>query len=264
MYEYFQDYCREAGISFDDLLALGRRDRGRFAGTVLDGDRGLQNVGLSQRRQPSASPRFAADVGRLVAEAAGVGSADHLDHQRRASCRPGSTAIWPDIYDQYLQPDWREGHAEPKVWDQIAEIPDAELWEAHRRRKRRLVAFVRERAAASAMERNAPAAEVKRLQDVLDPEALTIGFARRFATYKRATLMFRDLARLQNDSDQCRHAGADRDRRQSASAGYPGQDSDPGNRAVFARRRIWRSTLCSSRITEFKWRANWCRASISG
>ena len=41
------------------------------------------------------------------------------------------------LYDQYLQPDWREGHAEPKVWEQIADIPDSELWEAHRRRKRR-------------------------------------------------------------------------------------------------------------------------------
>jgi starch phosphorylase len=55
---------------------------------------------------------------------------------------------------------------------------------------------VRERSAAAAMERNAPATQVKRLQEVLDPDALTIGFARRFATYKRATLLFRDLARL--------------------------------------------------------------------
>ena len=100
------------------------------------------------------------------------------------------------LYDQYLQPDWREGHAEPKVWEQIADIPDSELWEAHRRRKRRMVAFVRESVIASAVARNAPTPEIRRLQDVLDPEALTIGFARRFATYKRATLIFRDLGRL--------------------------------------------------------------------
>ena len=100
------------------------------------------------------------------------------------------------LYDQYLQPDWREGHGEPKVWEQVSEIPDAELWEAHRRRKRRMVAYTRERSVASAQARNAPSAEVRRLQEVLDPEALTIGFARRFATYKRATLIFRDLARL--------------------------------------------------------------------
>ena len=108
------------------------------------------------------------------------------------------------IYDQSLQPDWREGHAGPDAWDQIEEIPPAELWEAQRRRKRRLIAFVRERSAASAAERNAPASEIKRLQEVLDPDALTIGFARRFATYKRATLLFRDLAPPETDSHQFR------------------------------------------------------------
>jgi starch phosphorylase len=100
------------------------------------------------------------------------------------------------LYDQYLRPDWREGHADPKVWEQIADIPDVELWDAHRRRRRRLIAFVRERVLASALARNAPAPEVKRLQEVLDPETFTIGFARRFATYKRATLFFRDRERL--------------------------------------------------------------------
>jgi starch phosphorylase len=66
----------------------------------------------------------------------------------------------------------------------------------HRRRKRRLIAFIRARQVASAVRRKAPAAEVQRAADVLDPNALTIGFARRFATYKRATLIFRDIERL--------------------------------------------------------------------
>ena len=112
------------------------------------------------------------------------------------------------LYDQYLQPDWREGHVEPKMWDQIAEIPDAELWEAHRRRKRRLIAFVRERAAAARA--GAQGARVRKCggcRRCWIPEALTIGFARRFATYKRATLLFRDLARLKRiltESARCR------------------------------------------------------------
>ena len=101
-----------------------------------------------------------------------------------------------NLYDQHLQPDWREGNNEPETWQQTGDIPSSELWEAHRRRKRRLVSFVRERAVASALARNAPAPVVERAGEVLDPEALTIGFARRFATYKRATLVFRDLPRL--------------------------------------------------------------------
>ena len=85
---------------------------------------------------------------------------------------------------------------EPQTWDLVRDIPSGELWEAHKRRKRRLISFVRERVTASAAARKASAAEVRRLGEVLDPDAFTIGFARRFATYKRATLLFRDVRRL--------------------------------------------------------------------
>ena len=78
----------------------------------------------------------------------------------------------------------------------MEDIPSQELWEAHRRRKRYLVAFVRERVVAAAVARKASAAEQRRLAEVLDPDTFTIGFARRFATYKRATLLFRDIERL--------------------------------------------------------------------
>ena len=100
------------------------------------------------------------------------------------------------LYDQYLQPDWRERYPEQNVWEHIREIPSAELWEAQKRRKRMLIAFVRDRLTQRALRRRASAAELKRISELLDPDAFTIGFARRFATYKRATLLFRDVARL--------------------------------------------------------------------
>jgi len=100
------------------------------------------------------------------------------------------------LYDQYLQPDWREQYPEHNVWNLIEDIPNRELWEAHRRRKRQLVSFVRERLTQRAVARRAPATELRRISELLDPDAFTIGFARRFATYKRATLIFRDVARL--------------------------------------------------------------------
>ena len=100
------------------------------------------------------------------------------------------------LYDQYLQPDWRERYSDSKIWDLVDDIPIQELWEAHRRRKRNLVTFVRERVVAAALARKASAAEQRRLADVLEPDSFTIGFARRFATYKRATLLFRDVERL--------------------------------------------------------------------
>ena len=81
-------------------------------------------------------------------------------------------------------------------WALVKDIPDEELQEAHRRRKRRLIEFIRDRQTASAYRRKASTSELRYSGEVLDPHALTIGFARRFATYKRATLLFRDPERL--------------------------------------------------------------------
>src|SRR6185437_365433 len=195
MYTYFQDYCNDVGISFDRLLALGRREPGDsqepFSMAIAAFKTSAYRNAVSRLHRRVSQQMWEGLWPNLPVWEVPITSITNGVHL--SSWINGDLA---GIYDQYLQPDWREGHADPKIWDQISEIPAAELWEAHRRRKRRLVGFVRERAAASAIERNAPAPEVRRLHEVLDPEALTIGFARRFATYKRATLIFRDLARL--------------------------------------------------------------------
>jgi starch phosphorylase len=195
MYEYFQDYCRESGISFEHLLSLGRKNPSdaqesfsmavaAFKTSAFRNAVSRIHRHVSQQMWQELWPKLPVWEVPITSVTNGV----HLP-----TWINGDLA---GVYDQSLQPDWREGHTESTVWDQIAEIPAAEIWEAHRRRKRRLIAFVRDRAAANAAERNAPVSEIRRLQEVLDPDALTIGFARRFATYKRATLLFRDLARL--------------------------------------------------------------------
>ena len=195
MFEYFGDYCRENGIAFDQLLSLGR-------GNPFD-----QQERFSMAISAIKTSSFRNAVSRL--------------HRRVSQEMWGD--LWPKLpvwevpitsitngvhlptwlngdlaglYDQYLAPEWREQHHDPKVWEMVRDIPDAELWEAHKRRKRRLIGFVRERSVAAAVNRKAPSAEIRRLHDVLDPDVLTIGFARRFATYKRATLLFRDIGRL--------------------------------------------------------------------
>ena len=101
-----------------------------------------------------------------------------------------------ELYDRYLGPDWHEKPADMSVWQRVDEIPDTELWRTHERRRERLVAFARHRMRDQFAKRGAGAAELATAQEILDPEALTIGFARRFATYKRATLILRDLDRL--------------------------------------------------------------------
>jgi starch phosphorylase len=195
MYEYFQDYCTEARIDFEDLLALGRR---RDDDSQESFSMAIAAFKTSSYR--NAVSRLHRSVSQLMWEdlwpqlpvwevpITSITNGVHLP-----SWINGDLA---SLYDQYLQPDWRENHIDPSLWRQVSEIPAAELWEAHRRRKRGLIAYVRDRAAANAVARKSPTSEVRRLQEVLNPEALTIGFARRFATYKRATLFFRDLARV--------------------------------------------------------------------
>ncbi len=193
MYEYFQEYCRESGISFDQLLSLGRSNPGdageSFSMAIAAFKTSAYRNAVSRLHRHVSQEMWQGLWPKLPVWEVPITSVTNGVHL--PSWINGDLA---SIYDQALEPDWREGHA--PVWDQIDEIPVADLWEAHRRRKRRLISFVRERGAATAMERHAPASEIKHLQEVLDPDALTIGFARRFATYKRATLLFRDLARL--------------------------------------------------------------------
>lgn len=101
-----------------------------------------------------------------------------------------------ELLEQYLGPNWAEMPTDDPTWDRIHEVPDAELWRVHVRRRERMIAEVRQRLRDQLRGRGAPPAEVKAAEEVLDPEALTVGFARRFAPYKRATLLFRNLDRL--------------------------------------------------------------------
>jgi starch phosphorylase len=100
------------------------------------------------------------------------------------------------LYDRYLGPISRGRPDEAGAWKRVDGIPDAELWRTHERRRERLVAFARGRLKKQLAARNALPAEIARADEVLDPDALTVGFARRFATYKRGTLIFRTLERL--------------------------------------------------------------------
>ncbi len=102
------------------------------------------------------------------------------------------------LYSKYLGPDWANRSDDPAVWHRVTDIPDGELWAIRQHLKRKLMSFIRERARAGWMSGRLDATQALAAGTLLDPEALTIGFARRFATYKRATLMFRALTRLQH------------------------------------------------------------------
>jgi glycogen phosphorylase len=100
------------------------------------------------------------------------------------------------LYARHVDPHWEERLLEPEVWEKVHTIPDAEVWAAHRAQKERLIRFVRERLRVQGARHGLSPDELRDLEGLLDPRALTIGFARRFATYKRAMLMLSDLDRL--------------------------------------------------------------------
>ena len=100
------------------------------------------------------------------------------------------------LYDRHLGTNWNQRGSEAKTWLGIENVDDGELWETHLNLKSQLIEFVRRRAVDQAERRGESQEILQRLERVLSPDALTIGFARRFATYKRANLILTDIERL--------------------------------------------------------------------
>lgn len=101
-----------------------------------------------------------------------------------------------NLFDRYFAPEWMERLDDPDEWNAIEKVPDSELWAVRRHLKRKLVYYMRERAREQWLHDNVHPVQVIAAGALLDPYALTIGFARRFATYKRANLILRDIERL--------------------------------------------------------------------
>jgi starch phosphorylase len=100
------------------------------------------------------------------------------------------------IYRKYLGPDWIDRHDDATMWERVTEVPEEELWAAHLHLKRKLMTLIRERARRRWMAGEMDAGQALCAGTLLDPDALVIGFARRFATYKRAALILSDEERL--------------------------------------------------------------------
>jgi starch phosphorylase len=100
------------------------------------------------------------------------------------------------LYDRHLGTNWHQRSSDARTWENIENVDDGELWETHLSLKSQLIEFVRRRAVEQAERRIEPREALQRLGRVLSPDALTIGFARRFATYKRANLILTDIENL--------------------------------------------------------------------
>jgi glycogen phosphorylase len=192
---YFEDYAKELGINFKVLLGYGR----------LDPQDTFEQFGMSTLAlRLSAHANAVSRLHRKVSQNMWQKIWRHhpvedvpIDYITNGIHVP----TWisrgmAELFDRYLGPDWAEDPDNERVWEQAEQIPDPELWRTHERCRENLIGFVRKRLQEQLNKRGAPAAAVQSASEVLSPEVLTIGLARRFATYKRATLIFRDPDRL--------------------------------------------------------------------
>lgn len=102
-----------------------------------------------------------------------------------------------DLFDTYFGPKFTRQPSQFSDWEKVYKIPDAELWRMHQKRRERLVFFARKRLKSQLARKGASDLDIKRADEILDPRVMTIGFARRFSTYKRAFLLFKDEKRLE-------------------------------------------------------------------
>ncbi|MBW3577143.1 MAG: alpha-glucan family phosphorylase [Actinobacteria bacterium] len=201
---YFAVYVKALGIDWRDFLALGRvdpaDDHERFCMTVLALKLAARSNGVS---------RLHGRVSRAMWRGLWPGLPEHevpIGHVSNGVHLPSWTT-WriSVLFDRVLDGLWREQPSADELWERIEDVPPDELWQAHAARRHDLVQFVRRRVRAQLEHRGAPATELATTEQLLDPDALTIGFARRFATYKRATLIASDvdrLARIMGDPDR--------------------------------------------------------------
>ncbi|MBI4820597.1 MAG: alpha-glucan family phosphorylase [Deltaproteobacteria bacterium] len=194
---YMSEYVRKVGLSMDDFMALGRRhpfDQGEpLHMAVIAIRHAVLRNGVSELHG-HVSRKLIADGGAWTEWPENEVPVGHVTNGVHTH-----TWIAPEmsmLLDRYLGPGWREAPSDAEIWDGIDLIPDEELWRAHGDLRLQLVAYVRKRLKWQLERRGAAKTEIESSLLALDPDALTIGFARRFATYKRATLLFQDVERL--------------------------------------------------------------------
>jgi starch phosphorylase len=195
MEKYFSDYCREVGIGLDELLGLGRSNPADKAEAF-----NMASLALRVSAHANAVSLLHGKVTRSMMRIFFPGVPEHevpIGHVTNGvHTRSWVSREMAQLFDRYLGLEWWQRPGQPATWQSVDEIPDEELWATHERRRERLVTFARRRLMRQLEQKGASQAEIERARGALSTRALTVGFARRFATYKRATLLLRDLERL--------------------------------------------------------------------
>ena len=193
--KYFKDYWDRLGISKEEFLAMGMEpdpspnagfNMGILALKVAGKKNGVSKLhgAVSRELFNNVWPEIAADESPITYVTNGIHTCSWLAPNLKK------------LYNEYLIPYWQDHIYQNETWKQIEEIPNEKLWNEHMIRKQKLMEVAKQNITERLKRSGYRYEEINEITSKLNPNALTIGFARRFATYKRATLLFRDLERI--------------------------------------------------------------------
>ena len=193
--KYFKGYWTKLGIDKDTFLHLGTKpndtldsgfNMGILALKIAGKKNGVSKLhgAVSRELFGDVWPAIAANESPITYVTNGIHTCTWLAPNLK------------ELYNKYLIPYWQDNIQIQETWKKIDNIPNERLWEEHQARKNKLLKLVKENVTNNMKENGISYEEINEITSKLNPNALTIGFARRFATYKRATLIFRDLERI--------------------------------------------------------------------
>ncbi len=193
--KYFKDFWPRLGLDREEFLRLGMKpsqilepgfNMGILALKVAGKKNGVSKLhgAVSRELFGDVWPDIAANESPITYVTNGIHTCSWLSPKLK------------ELYNKYLMPYWQDNIHEDKIWEKINNIPDKTLWETHQDRKEKLLKLVKDNTTQRLRRSGYSYEEINEITSKLNPNALTIGFARRFATYKRATLIFKDLERI--------------------------------------------------------------------
>ena len=193
--KYFKDFWPRLNLSREEFLKLGMKpteelepgfNMGIFALKIAGKKNGVSKLhgAVSRELFGDVWPNIAANESPITYVTNGIHTCSWLSPRLR------------DLYKEYLIPFWQDSLYDDRVWEKVRSIPDEKIWEAHQERKQKLLELVKRSTQERLRRSNYNYDVINEITSKLNPNALTIGFARRFATYKRATLIFKDIERI--------------------------------------------------------------------
>ncbi len=202
--KYMSGYPQKLGISWDDLMDLGRNNPGdkgeRFCMSVFACNTSQEVNGVSWLHGKVSQEMFSSIWKGYFPEESHVGYVTNGVHFPTWSARE-----WKQLYAKYFDSNFLYDQSNPKIWEAINNVPDEEIWNTRQTMKHKLVDYIRKQFSETWLKNQGDPSRIVSLMEKINPNALLIGFGRRFATYKRAHLLFTDLDRLSkivNNPDQ--------------------------------------------------------------